>query len=148
MWLTLQNMKARGPVGYASGKKSETTSWASKNMFVLGVIVLGFIGLHLVHFWAKMQLQHFTGGTATEASEAYALVKMTFSNPAIGIAYIVWYWALWFHLTHGFWSALQTMGLNNSVWMKRLKCISTILATVIAVGFTIITAYFLCGFGQ
>ena len=53
MWISHQNMRARGPVGYKSGKKSETTSWASKNMFVLGVIVLGFIGLHLSHFWQK-----------------------------------------------------------------------------------------------
>lgn len=148
MWLSYQNMKARGPVAYASGSSSETTSWASKNMLVLGVIVLGFIGLHLAHFWAKMQLQHFTGGQAVHASEAYDLVVYTFRNPVIGVLYIVWYWALWFHLTHGFWSALQTMGLNNSIWYPRLKCISTILATVISVGFTIITAYFLLGLDQ
>lgn len=148
MWLSYQNMKARGPEAYASGSKSETTTWASKNMLVLGVIVLGFIGLHLAHFWAKMQLQHFTGGDAVLASEAYDLVVYTFRNPVIGVLYIVWYWALWFHLTHGFWSALQTMGLNNSIWYPRLKCISTILATVISVGFTIITAYFLLGLDQ
>jgi len=117
-------------------------------MFVLGIIVCGVIGLHLAHFWAKMQLQHFTGGTPVEAKDAYELVAMQFRNPIIGSLYIVWYVALWFHLTHGFWSALQTIGFNNSVWYSRLKCISTIFATVIAVGFTIITAFFLFGFDK
>lgn len=145
MWLTLQNMKARGNVGYASANKSETTTWASKNMFVLGTIVCGFIGLHLVHFWAKMQLQHFTGGTPVEAKDAYELVAIQFRNPYIGSLYILWYAALWFHLTHGFWSALQTVGFNNAVWYPRLKCIGTIFATIICVGFAIITAYFLFG---
>lgn len=146
MWLSYQNMKARGGVGYSSGKKSETTSWASKNMLVLGAIVLGFIGLHLSHFWAEMQLKHFIG--AGEAVSPYDLVVTTFRNPVIGIAYIVWYWALWFHLVHGFWSALQTIGFNNQVWITRLKCISTVLATIIAVGFTVITAFFLLGLDQ
>lgn len=145
LWLSYQNMKARGNVAYASGKKSETTSWASKNMLVLGAIVIGFIGLHLSHFWAKMQLQHLTGGQATEASQAYELVAITFRNPIIGSLYIVWYWALWFHLTHGFWSALQTIGFNNSIWYSRLRVISNIFATVIAAGFTVITLFFLLG---
>lgn len=146
MWLSYQNMKARGPVKYNSGKKSETTSWASKNMLVLGVIVLGFIGLHLSHFWAEMQLQSFLG--AGEKVSPYDLVVTTFRNPVIGILYIVWYWALWFHLVHGFWSALHTIGFNNQIWYTRLKCISTILATIFAVGFTVITAFFLLGLDQ
>lgn len=148
IWLTLQNMKARGNVAYASGKKSETTSWASKNMLVLGTIVLGFIGLHLVHFWAKMQLQHFTGGDAVIASEAYELVRITFSNPLIGAGYLVWYFALWFHLTHGFWSALQTVGFSNSVWYPRIRTIANVFATIICVGFAVITAFFLFGFDK
>lgn len=148
LWLSYQNMKARGDVAYASGKDSETTSWASKNMLVLGAIVLGFIGLHLAHFWAKMQLQHFIGGTAVEAKDAYKLVAMQFRNPVIGILYILWYGALWFHLTHGFWSALQTIGLNNSIWFNRLKWIGIVLATIICLGFTVITAFFLLGFDK
>ena len=52
--LTLQNMKARGTDKYASSNKTDV-KWASKNMFVLGLIVLGFLGLHLTHFWVKMQ---------------------------------------------------------------------------------------------
>lgn len=148
IWLTLQNMKARGTVRYTVASQSETTTWASKNMFVLGFIVLGFIVLHLSHFWAKMQLQHFTGGVPVEAKDAYDLVALQLSNPIIGSLYILWYAALWFHLTHGFWSALHTIGFNNSIWYSRLKVIGMIFASIIAVGFTIITAFFLFGFDK
>lgn len=51
--LTLQNRKAR-PQGYAVEGKSKKVSWVSKNMFALGLIVLGLLVIHLGHFWAKM----------------------------------------------------------------------------------------------
>ncbi|MDR1225577.1 MAG: succinate dehydrogenase cytochrome b subunit [Prevotellaceae bacterium] len=136
--LTLHNMKAR-PVKYAVGNQAEAT-FASRNMFVLGLIVLGFLTIHLSHFWAKMQLQHFVGGTATE--NPYLLVKTTLSNPANAIMYLVWIWALWFHLSHGFWSAFQTLGASNQIWIPRLKVASYIYATIIAVSFTIVPLYF------
>ena len=60
----------------------------------------------------------------------------------------IWYVALWFHLTHGFWSAIQTIGWNNTIWMNRWECISKIVATVICGLFAIITIiFFLNGVG-
>ncbi|MDR1678411.1 MAG: succinate dehydrogenase cytochrome b subunit [Prevotellaceae bacterium] len=144
-WLTWQNRKARGSVAYASGKKSETTSWASKNMFVLGLVVLGVIAIHLSHFWAKMQLPHFMGTEGVPASQAYDLVANIFRNPCWAVIYIIWYGALWFHLTHGFWSALQTIGFNNTTWYYRLRWIGIIFATIVAFGFTGITLFFALG---
>ena len=144
-WLTLQNRKARGNDKYESSSKTDI-SWASQNMFVLGIIVLGFLAMHLTHFWAKMQLQHFTGGTPI--TDAYGEAKMLFSSPLMSGIYIIWVCALWFHLTHGFWSAFQSVGLSNTTWIPRLKWISYIYATVVAVGFIIIPLFFLLGFGE
>jgi succinate dehydrogenase / fumarate reductase cytochrome b subunit len=50
--LTIQNKKAR-PIGYAKTDGS-STSFASRNMAVLGTIILVFIATHMVNFWAKM----------------------------------------------------------------------------------------------
>ncbi len=50
--LTIQNKKAR-PVGYAKTDGS-SSSFASRNMAVLGTIILVFIATHMVNFWAKM----------------------------------------------------------------------------------------------
>ncbi|MEG0656783.1 MAG: succinate dehydrogenase/fumarate reductase cytochrome b subunit, partial [Mucinivorans sp.] len=62
MVITIKNQKARGPERYASVGRAKEVSWAGKNMFVLGIVVLGFIGLHLWQFWAKMQLVEIMGG--------------------------------------------------------------------------------------
>lgn len=50
--LTIQNKKAR-PIGYAKTNGS-SSSFASRNMAVLGTIILVFIATHMVNFWAKM----------------------------------------------------------------------------------------------
>jgi len=131
-YLTLTtNMKARGKERYAVPNKGETDSWSSKNMFVLGVIVLGFLVFHLTHFWARMQLPEFTGGEAENVND---LMPLIFGNIYI-LAYIIWFCALWFHLTHGFWSALQTVGMNNQKWLSRWKAVSYVYATVVVLGF-------------
>ncbi|WP_264548437.1 succinate dehydrogenase cytochrome b subunit [Flavobacterium sp. N2820] len=51
--LTIQNKKAR-PIGYAKTNPSANTSFASRNMAVLGTVILVFIATHMVNFWAKM----------------------------------------------------------------------------------------------
>jgi succinate dehydrogenase / fumarate reductase cytochrome b subunit len=148
LWLYWQNYRARGEVAYSSGKKSETTSWAARNMVILGLVVLLFIMLHLTQFWAKMQLQSFLGGAnQVHADASYALVASLFRQPFYSILYIVWYWVLWFHLTHGFWSAFQTIGIDNKKWQPRLQIIGIIYATILAVCFTSVNLYFLFGFG-
>ena len=138
--ITLKNQKAR-PVKYAVNSTAKASTWASRNMFVLGVIVLGFLALHLTQFWYAMQFQHLIGNPTHP--DPYDLVATTLSQPVYAAIYIVWVWALWFHLTHGFWSALQTVGFNNQIWLKRWQCISKIYATIVAIGFTIIPVYFL-----
>ncbi|MFI3314974.1 MAG: succinate dehydrogenase cytochrome b subunit [Rikenellaceae bacterium] len=136
--VTLRNRGAR-PVNYAVQDLSKSSTWESRNMFVLGLIVLGVIFIHLWDFWSQMQLQHFIGGHATE--NPYELVVSKLSNPIFAIIYIVWIWALWFHLRHGFWSAFQTIGLNNQVWIQRWKCLAKLYALFIAVGFTAVVIY-------
>lgn len=51
--LTVQNQKAR-PVKYVMNKPEKNSKWASRNMAVLGTVILVFIVTHMVSFWAKM----------------------------------------------------------------------------------------------
>ena len=101
-------------------------------MFVLGIVVLGLLVFHLTHFWAKMQLQEFTGG---EAENPYTLLTTTFGNIWILIIYLIWFFAIFLHLTHGFWSMFQTIGWNNQVWFKRVKVIGIVVAALIMLMF-------------
>ena len=59
--LTLQNRKARGSNAYAVSKRPKTVEWSSQNMLVLGIVILAFLVVHLIQFWAKMQLQEIRG---------------------------------------------------------------------------------------
>ncbi len=154
--LTLQNRKARGNDRYAINARPKGVEWASQNMFVLGLIVILFMLLHFSQFWYKMMFAELTGhhevalGSAmVSPQDGAAFINYYFQgNAVITVLYLIWYVALWFHLTHGFWSAIQTIGWNNTIWMNRWECISKIVATVICGLFAIITIiFFLNGVG-
>lgn len=134
--LTYGNMKARGPQHYAVAHKGKAESWASKNMLVLGVIVLGFMVFHMSHFWAEMQYAEWFKGQHVAPESVYTLMEITFGKWWMVAIYIIWFAALWFHLTHGFWSALQTIGWSNKIWEKRLGIAGKALATLIFVCLT------------
>ena len=134
--LTAGNIKARGGLNrYAGGSKGKAESWASKNMLVLGIVVLGFIAFHLNHFWAEMQLKEFMG---EHAENPYKLLEATFQNGWMVVAYVIWFAALGYHLTHGFWSAFQTIGLSNQIWEKRLYFIGKVLVGIVVLGFSVV----------
>ena len=131
--LTAGNIQARGGYKrYAGGSKGKAESWASKNMLVLGFVVLGIVAFHLNHFWAEMQLKEFMGH---HAENPYLLLNETFKNWWWVVLYIVWFVALGLHLCHGFWSAFQTIGMSNKVWEKRLTYIGYAVVAVIVLGF-------------
>ena len=145
LYLSFQNRRARGPQGYAVTQNQKSVSWASQNMLILGVIVMGFLVMHLYQFWFKMQFAELMGAHAvhTPAEE----VANFFSSWVYCAIYIVWLIALWFHLTHGVWSALQSAGLNNKTWLPRVKGISHVISTIVILMFMAVPVYYLLGFG-
>ena len=149
--LTINNYRARGTQRYAVTVKEKGVSWASKNMLVLGIIVVLGLGLHLAHFWSKMQLVEImghhaavVGGLEIAATNGAALMMVTFSKWYNVVLYIVWFAALWFHLTHGVWSMFQTAGWANDTWYPRLKCAAKIVATLIFLGFAAVAVFCYC----
>ena len=141
IWLTVDNYIRRGGFKrYEVASKAKNDSWSAKNMAVLGILILGLLGFHLTHFWAKMQLQEFMGA---EAENPYYLLIATFRNWWVVALYIVWFIALFLHLEHGFWSMFQTIGWNNKKWLGRLKVIGIIVAAAIVLLFvcTAVNAY-------
>ena len=153
--LTLQNRKARGSQRYAVSERPKNVTWASQNMLVLGIIVILGIALHLFNFWAKMQLpevlhmmgMHVDAVTMENVANGSYYIASTFSCPVYAALYVVWLVALWFHLTHGIWSAMQTLGANNNVWICRWKTISNVLATIIILGFLVVVVAGFFGLG-
>ena len=141
--LTAQNRRARGDNRYAVTEKPATVEWASQNMLVLGIIVLLGLGLHLFNFWYNMMFAELTHiDVPFHPADGFAYIKYTFSNPVYVVLYVIWLAALWFHLSHGFWSAMQTVGINGKVWFNRWKTIGNIYVTLLMLGFLIVVLAF------
>ena len=94
--LTIQNKKAR-PIGYAKENPGANSAWASRNMAVLGTLILVFIVTHMVNFWAvmhfdeSMPLQTITIDVGGQKQEFYLttdggyLPKMQVEQKAVEI---------------------------------------------------------------
>ena len=146
--LTAQNRTARGNNRYAVATtvNAGKVEWASKNMLVLGIIVLLGLLLHLFNFWYNMMFAEIFGIVGTHSpADGFAYIKDTFSNPVFSILYLIWLAALWFHLSHGFWSALQTLGWNGKTWFCRWKIIGIIYVSLLILGFVIVVLAFWLG---
>ncbi len=146
LWLTLQNRRARGADRYAVNSRPPQVEWSSKNMLVLGIVVLAFLAVHLIQFWAKMQLQELmshdltalpTVGEVPAAPEFGTLfLQAAFENWWTPVIYIIGFVALWFHMNHGFWSMFHTIGWDNNIWLNRLKSIACWWTSIVVLLFT------------
>ena len=145
--LTAQNRRARGSERYAVTDRRPEVSWASQNMLVLGIIILFGLILHLVNFWSNMMLAELANlDVAHDPADGFAWIQQTFSNPVFSILYLVWICAIWFHLSHGFWSAMQTFGWSGKIWLKRWQTIGIVYVTILMGVFAFLVLSFWLGF--
>ena len=144
--LTAQNRSARGANCYDVTEKPEKVEWASQNMLVLGIIVLLGLALHLFNFWYNMMFAELVGmRTVLEPTDGFGLICATFQTKVYVILYVIWIVALWYHLSHGFWSAMQTIGINGKVWFNRWKVIGTVYVTLLMLAFLVVVLAFAFG---
>jgi succinate dehydrogenase / fumarate reductase cytochrome b subunit len=146
--LTAQNRKARGDNRYevATQVNPGIVEWSSKNMLVLGLIIFIGLLLHLYNFWYNMMFAEIVGTyQQIDPADGFAWIKETFSNPVFVVLYIIWICAIWFHLTHGFWSALQTLGLSGKTWFCRWKVIGFIYVSLLMLCFLVVVLAFFFG---
>jgi len=143
--LTLHNRSSRGTQRYAVEATPKSVTWASRNMYVLGIIIVLGLLLHLYNFWYNMQFAEIIGNHELgpfPPADGAAYIAALFSSPVYCIIYLVWFAAIWFHLTHGFWSAFHTIGWDNQTWLPRLKRIANIVATIVFLCFALVVIVF------
>ncbi len=146
--LTAQNRTARGDNRYevATTVNAGKVEWASKNMLVLGIIICLGLLLHLFNFWYNMMFAELVGmPTKLSPTDGFGWIVETFSNPFFVVLYIIWLVAIWFHLSHGFWSAMQTFGWSGKIWLKRWMCIGNIYVTLLFLAFLAVVLAFAFG---
>ena len=141
--LTFENRKARGQSKYAVTARPEKVEWASQNMLVLGIIIFLGLLLHLFNFWYNMMFAEIVGTMgAYSPSDGFAWIQETFSNPVFVVLYVIWIVAIWLHLSHGFWSAIQTLGWSGKTWFCRWKIIGLVYVTLLMAAFLIVVLAF------
>lgn len=115
------------------GRVIGANSW----MFASGAVVLGFVILHLIdmRFALRSDLTYLN---ESHPEAPYQNTVTVLSNPISRIIYFVGVVILGVHLSHGFASAFQSIGLNHPKYMPLIKWIGKIFAVVIAVGFALI----------
>ena len=145
--LEVQNNRARGSERYAVTEKPEKVEWASQHMLALGVIILLGIILHLFNFWYNMMFAELFPGIHYDPAPAdgFGKIVTTFGNPIYAVLYVIWIVAIWFHLSHGFWSAMQTLGWSGKIWLKRWQVIGLIYVTLLTLCFLVVILVFALG---
>lgn len=145
--LTAQNRRARGGERYEVTAKPEKVEWASQNMLVLGIIILLGLLLHLFNFWYNMMFAELFPCLHSDPAPAdgFGKIVTTFGNPVYVVLYIIWLVAIWFHLSHGFWSAMQTLGWSGKIWLNRWRIIGLVYVTLLMLCFLVVVLAFAFG---
>lgn len=127
LMLTIQNNKAR-PVKYAVNDPKANSKWYSRSMGLLGTLILMFLIVHLNHFWITSRFtDQITGGHTT----LFAEMKEVFSHTWVVVLYDLAMVSLAYHLIHGFYSAFQTIGLNNKKYTPIIQKTGIVFSIVI-----------------
>lgn len=141
--VTLENRRARS-VRY---KKSVSKGGGSRrglataSMIYTGLLLLIFIIIHLMNF--KYGAYYETTVDGETIRDLYKTVHEYFSNPLNVTYYIVMMALLGLHLSHGVWSATQSLGLNGPRFTPFMTKVGTAVAAIVAIGFVGIPLFLL-----
>ncbi|MCB0351323.1 MAG: succinate dehydrogenase cytochrome b subunit [Bdellovibrionales bacterium] len=128
--VTIRNMASR-PQKYAvSSSGDKATSLTTKTMAIQGMVLFGFIVLHLITFKYGASYPAQADGVAVR--DLFRLVYEVFQDPIYVFGYIACLLVLSFHLSHGLASSLQTLGLHHPKYTEKLKIASILYGVLVA----------------
>lgn len=142
--LASENAAAR-PIGYQRVHLREA-SWASRSMVISGIGVGAYLIYHLLHFTFRVahpELSHATD--ALGRHDVYLMVVRSFRQRPIALAYLIGMAAVCMHLSHGFGSAFQTLGLATERTIPVWRRASQLFALALFLGYCAIPAAALLG---
>ncbi|EQC52406.1 succinate dehydrogenase cytochrome b subunit [Bacteriovorax sp. DB6_IX] len=132
--LTIENKAARPTRYYMKQKTGRGSTFASSTMPYTGMIILTFMILHLLHF--KFGPVYMTTVDGVEMRDLYKTVIEYFQSPLNVAWYIFAMIALGIHVSHGFWSAFQSLGVNHPKYNCLIKCASKGFAALVTLGYS------------
>lgn len=137
--LKIRNRSAR-PTPYAYDGTHKTSWWSSRNMMLLGTILLIFLVVHLQTFWARSK---FGGLNSTQLDgknvhDLYEATQIAFAELWIVGVYVLSMVGLAFHLSHGFQSAFQSVGLNHKKYSPAIHHVGIAFAVFVPTAYALI----------
>lgn len=137
-----KNKSAR-PIGYAESGASTNSTMASRNMGILGTIILIFLVVHLQSFWYQMHWGDlpFVTYDGEEYKDLFSIVTFAFQNELMVAGYVIAMIFLSFHLSHGFASAFQTLGLNHKKYTPAIATLGKLYAVIVPILFALMPLY-------
>jgi succinate dehydrogenase / fumarate reductase cytochrome b subunit len=139
--LTIQNRKAR-PVKYIANKPAKNSTWYSRNMGIMGAIILVFLVIHLRNFFFETRFTDYKHVDSAGMKDYYYEVVEVFKNGWYVALYVVSMAILAFHLLHGFQSAFQSLGLKHPKYSPLINAVGLIFSIVVPLGFMAMPLYF------
>lgn len=135
------NRTARGNARYAV-THTRNSERSARNMAWLGIIIFIFLILHLWQFWLQMKMGVLPA-VEVEAythpvQNLYLPVAEAFQNIYYVVFYVICMIVVGFHLWHGFWSSMQTLGLAHRKYTPFIKGFGYVYSIGMAVGFALI----------
>ena len=140
IWAIIISRKNRAARGQSYAINNKSSQWSSRNMGILGTIVLIFLVVHLRHFYAALHWGSVPTVTyeGKEIADAYTLVSYWFAKAWYAGLYVVCMVGLAFHLWHGFASAFQTLGLNHVKYNPVINFVGRAFAIIVPALFALI----------
>ena len=134
--ITYDNWKANDK-SYKKDKRAEVSGWISRNMGILGSLILIFLVIHFRDYWYVYKF----GSLPLDAEgnkDLYILVVDSFKELWYVILYVIAILALGLHLIHGVSSAFRTLGLYHEKYILWMKYVGYLFSIFITLGFVII----------
>ena len=128
--LFYENLRAR-PERYKVDKWGGGRTIGSATMPYTGVLVLLFVIFHLLNF-------HFVDKTDTTI---FQIVSEAFKSPVYVMIYILAMVIVALHVSHGFWSAFQSLGANHPKYMPAIMTVSIAISVIFGIGFGFLPVY-------
>ncbi|AYA36959.1 succinate dehydrogenase [Hymenobacter oligotrophus] len=139
--LTARNKAARGAQGYVVNHNEQNSPWQSRNMGLLGTIILIFLLVHLYNFFYRARFGELDPDINNN-DDLFTLVASSFKQWWYVVLYVAAQIALGFHLVHGFKSAFQTLGLTHRKYTPAITYAGYAFAILVAAGFAVMPLYF------
>jgi len=143
--LTLEN-KAATPEANVQVKRLKT-GFGAETMIVSGLVLLAFVIYHLLHFTVRVtnpEIYVPLGGHGMV--DVYFMVVNGFKSVLPVIIYLAGMLFLFLHVSHGFQSLFQTLGLSNDKSLPVTGTVSKLVGFVLLLGYIAIPLSIVFGY--